>query len=597
MSHTLRGDPGVPHRPAGRLPMPPTRPEKHAYLATRQHRWLFFASALAFLGVAVSMGGMALYSPVTIIFVVPLALWLVEQAVTLRTSTFSRVVTVRSHRRIISSWRPAHYPSVDIFLPSCGEPLEILENTYAHVARLSYPGTLVAYVLDDADRPEVAQLAAHWGYRYLARPTSEFKKAGNLQYGLAHSIGDIVALLDADFVPRPEFLRETVPYLEDPTVGIVQTPQYFDVTAAQSWLQRCAGATQELFFRFIQPSRDAVGAAICVGTSAIYRRAALDRIGGFPQIGHSEDVFTGIHMARVGYRLRYVPVLLSKGTCPDDLDRFIAQQYRWCEGTLSLVTDRAFRTDPRLNRMQRLSYWSGLLYYLTTALNALIAPAPLLVMVLWLPHRIAPMNMLPLIGIVILWFVVLPMVSHVTWRVDVLRVQAIYGFAHLFCIVDMLSGHVEEWVPSGRVHGTFHVAVRVRRFMVPYLLITQAVSLGGLVHGIWVYGFANFWATVAFAALGAYILWPVAWLGLRQGLRTRRETREARTSGRHRTPVQSGGDARSAADQALDPNRAPAQEAAPVLTRRADRTGNRPSHRRVGRARLAQPSPARAPRR
>lgn len=116
MSHALGGASATPPTPPRHLPLPPTRPEKLAYLATPQHRWLFVASALAFLGVAVSMGGMAMYSPATIVFVVPLALWLIEQAVTLRTSTFTRVVTVRSHRRIVNSWRPAHYPSVDIFL-------------------------------------------------------------------------------------------------------------------------------------------------------------------------------------------------------------------------------------------------------------------------------------------------------------------------------------------------------------------------------------------------------------------------------------------------------------------------------------------------
>ncbi len=527
----------APQTSARALPVPPSRPEKVAYLASPQHRWLFVASALAFLGVAVSMGGMALHSAATIAFLVPVLLWMIEQAVTLRTSTFARTISAHTHRRTVSAWQPTAYPSVDVLLPTCGEPLDLLENTYAHVARLSYPGALTVYVLDDAGRAEVAALAGHWGYQYLARPTSEFKKAGNLQYGLARSSGDVILLLDADFVPRPEFLKETLPYLEDPAVGIVQTPQYFDVDVDQSWLQRCAGATQELFFRFIQPSRDAIGAAICVGTSAIYRRSALDRIGGFPQIGHSEDIFTGVRMAREGFRVRYVPALLSKGTCPDDIDRFIAQQYRWCEGTLSLVADRSFRSDPTMTRVQRLSFWSGLLYYVTTAVNAFIAPAPLLVMVLWLPGHVEPINMLPLLGVVLQWFVVMPLVSHVPWRVEVLRVQAIYGFAHVFCIADMLSGRVEEWVPSGQQRGPVHIAARVRRFMVPYLVVTQAVAVAGLVHGMWVYGIGRFWATTVFAALGAYILWPVAWLGFQRGRLERRRLRERRsTGGRHRQP-------------------------------------------------------------
>jgi cellulose synthase (UDP-forming) len=61
-----------------------------------------------------------------------------------------------------------------------------------------------------------------------------------------------------------------------------------------SWLQRGAGATQELFYRWIQPSRDRAGAPICVGTCAVYRLAALASVGGFAQIEHSEDVHTGI---------------------------------------------------------------------------------------------------------------------------------------------------------------------------------------------------------------------------------------------------------------------------------------------------------------
>lgn len=70
-------------------------------------------------------------------------------------------------------------------------------------------------------------------------------------------------------------LSELVPYFEDSSVGIVQSPQFFDTRGPMNWLQRHAGATQELFYRMIQPSRDAVGAAICVGSCALYRRASL----------------------------------------------------------------------------------------------------------------------------------------------------------------------------------------------------------------------------------------------------------------------------------------------------------------------------------
>ena len=63
----------------------------------------------------------------------------------------------------------------------------------------------------------------------------------------------------------------------------------------------------------MQPARDAADAAICVGTNAVYRRSALDAVGGFAQIEHSEDVHTGVKMLRAGYWTRYVPVLLARG--------------------------------------------------------------------------------------------------------------------------------------------------------------------------------------------------------------------------------------------------------------------------------------------
>jgi hypothetical protein len=132
--------------------------------------------------------------------------------------------------------------------------------------------------------------------------------------------------------------------------------------------------------------------------------------------------------------------------------------------------------------------------------------------------------------------------------------------------------------------------------MVPYLVITQAVSVVGLVHGIWVYGFANLWATAAFAALGAYILWPVAWLGVRQGLRTRREAREART-GRHRSPAPSGVDAPQDTVSVADPRAGTDVTTALLRTRRASRAQNAKPRRRFGRERLAQAPASKAPRR
>ncbi|CAN0520714.1 unnamed protein product, partial [Scytosiphon promiscuus] len=83
----------------------------------------------------------------------------------------------------------------------------------------------------------------------------ELKKAGNVRNAFARTSGEAVVIFDADFCPRPDFLRETLlPCLMDPTVGIVQTPQCFRWCKDQTWIEKGAGTSQEFFFRMEQAS-------------------------------------------------------------------------------------------------------------------------------------------------------------------------------------------------------------------------------------------------------------------------------------------------------------------------------------------------------
>lgn len=95
-------------------------------------------------------------------------------------------------------------------------------------------------------------------YRYsppdMVRPDRpSLKKAGNLRHAFAQTSGEAIAIFDADFCPRTDFLRETVPYLvHDASIGIVQTPQYFRYRKEQTWIEKGAGVTQEFFYRMVQ---------------------------------------------------------------------------------------------------------------------------------------------------------------------------------------------------------------------------------------------------------------------------------------------------------------------------------------------------------
>ncbi|MDT5033212.1 MAG: hypothetical protein QOC94_3383 [Actinoplanes sp.] len=495
------------------VPSPPDEEEKYRYYGP-QGRWIFCAFLLAFVGIVYGIARLALNSIWTSVLYELIALQVAAVVVSLISSTRRRRSSRAQHDSRVVLYRPAIYPSVDVFLPSAGEDLAILANTYRHVAQLDWPGRLTVYALDDSGREEVAELSTRYGFVYASRPNrGELKKAGNLKYGYEISNGDLIHVFDADFAPRPDMTRELAPYFDDPEVGIVQSPQFFDIQQPHfNWLQRAAGATQELFYRWIQPARDAVDAAICVGTNAVYRRQALQAAGGFAQIGHSEDVHTGVKLAKIGYRTRYVPVNLAKGVCPDTFDGFVNQQYRWCTGSMSLLADPTFHRST-LSVKQKLCFWTGFLYYITTAIAAFAGQLPGILMLWFFADQIRPLNYLPLLGTIVVWSTLMPRVTNYRWTPAVVRVQMLIGFCHAVALVDFLRGRTAAWVPTGAAAKT-PTAKRILRLLRIWLISTQILLWSGIVIGLMHYGIAAFWASILFGLPTLWFVYPLL-LGVR----------------------------------------------------------------------------------
>lgn len=365
---------------------------------------------------------------------------------------FTHDFDLARHRQLVLDWRPGVHPRVDIFLPVCGEPIQVLHNTWTHVRALAdhYPGRCVPFVLDDSANPELCAMAADFGFRYATRPNRGwFKKAGNLHYGFDRTDGTYILVLDADFAPRPDLLHELLPYLEaDERLAIVQSPQFFRVLDAQNWIERGAGAVQELFYRTVQVSRQHRNAAICVGSCAVYRRTALEENGGTTLIEHSEDVHTGFDLRCLGWDLRYVPLALSTGVCPDDADAFFNQQYRWCAGSMSLLGSAKF-WQARLRISSRLCYLSGFLYYAHTALFTFAAPLVPILLLLFLPDKVAVENLWLVLPSILYTTTVFSMWHRVPYRLEAWAARMMYGWAHAFAIRDILHGRSLGWQATG----------------------------------------------------------------------------------------------------------------------------------------------------
>ena len=255
---------------------------------------------------------------------------------------------------------PGAPPLVDVLIPTYDEPLAVLEPTVR--AALAMRGArLVVSVLDDGCRPEVEAMAERLGARYVAREESAGAKAGNINSALLSTGSPFVAVLDCDHVPRPDFLERTLEPMVDEGVAFVQTPQYY-ANSRRGGIAAAAWAQQALFFGAISRGKDADGAMFCCGTNVLFRRTALESVGGFPTDSITEDFALSVKMHERDWESRYLPEVLAVGLGPEDMASYVGQQRRWARGCLGAI-GRVLRA--RLPLRKRVHYLLSSAYFLS----------------------------------------------------------------------------------------------------------------------------------------------------------------------------------------------------------------------------------------
>lgn len=487
------------------MPHPPSDAESTSYFNRRGRflaTWYFVATAgfiVAFTSLIQTEPTFAVFAPYFVI----LAAWL---GFSTYLNVWPRDPKLQDHLDRVKAWSPARYPSVDVWLPVCGEPLAVIENTWRAVANLKWPGTINVHVGDDRPSDFVRALAEEFGFEYHVRDhPGRMKKAGNLLHLFNHSDGEFVAIFDADFVPRSDFFTQLVPYFDEEDVGIVQSPQYFAPDCHENWLQQGAGAIQEFFYRAAQPGRATRGGAICVGTSAIYRRDALEANGGPAQVPLSEDVHTGFELMGCGWRLNYVPIVLSAGLCPDNKRAYFNQQYRWCTGSINLVRSRKFWSQPMPLR-RRLCFVSGTTCYVTNALSAVCGPPFVFMLACLFPEIVRITNYLVLLPLISLQFVVIPLWCYSRIGLNARATQMRNSWTHVYAILDILRRSSEAWTPSGNTTGADS---RTKRVDYSILLWTGGLSIAATIGVI--VNFAS--RPIDFAPMLAFMIFLLALVG------------------------------------------------------------------------------------
>jgi cellulose synthase/poly-beta-1,6-N-acetylglucosamine synthase-like glycosyltransferase len=263
--------------------------------------------------------------------------------------------------------RPATLPppigrlvDVDVFIPVYNEPVEVVEATVDAARRMRGARVHVA-VLDDGDSPAMRDMARRLGIRYVQRAEHSGAKAGNINHALTVTDSAFVAVFDCDHVPDAAFLEETLGHFGERQVAFVQTPQYY-ANNERGGVTQAAWAQQALFFGAIARGKATADSMFCCGTNVVFRREALELVGGFPEGSLTEDFQLSVRLHEIGWRSVYVPKVLARGLGPEDLASYVSQQHRWARGCLSSIPSIV---QAELPRRQKAQYLLSAFYFLT----------------------------------------------------------------------------------------------------------------------------------------------------------------------------------------------------------------------------------------
>ncbi len=268
------------------------------------------------------------------------------------------------------------------------EPIELVMATLRAMRRIRHDGVLEVWLLDEGGDPEVRRRCERLGVRHFSRkgrpewnrPAGPFKartKHGNHNaWRAAHEDEyDVVAQMDPDHVPYPNFLERTLGYFADPDTAFVVAPQVY-ANLTESFVARGAAELAYLFHGVIQRGGNGHGAPLLIGTNHLYRPTAFRQIDGY-QDSIIEDhltsmvIFGAVNPATGNsWRGVYTPDVIAVGEGPATYSDFFSQQKRWAYGIWEIARGHSPAVLRRLPHWgQRLSFAALQAHYPTTAIS------------------------------------------------------------------------------------------------------------------------------------------------------------------------------------------------------------------------------------
>lgn len=255
------------------------------------------------------------------------------------------------------------FPFVTIQLPVFNE-MYVVERLIDNIMLLDYPiDKFEVHVLDDStdqtveiSRKKVEEYKEKgFNIELLTRTNRQGYKAGALKEGMKSAKGEFIAIFDADFLPRKDFLRKTIPHFLDPKIGVVQT-RWEHINQGYSLLTELQAFQLNVHFTVEQYGRDHGNLMLQFnGTAGLWRKQTIEEAGGWEADTLTEDLDLSYRAQLKGWKILFLENITAPAELPAEMNGLKSQQHRWMKGgaeTAKKMLPTIWKSD--LGMMQKL---------------------------------------------------------------------------------------------------------------------------------------------------------------------------------------------------------------------------------------------------
>lgn len=303
---------------------------------------------------------------------------------------FKFTIGLKPERLIQNPSKSSYQPFVSIHVPAYKEQPHVLLETLDALSKLEYENYEVLVVInntpEDSYKQPVKEYCDKLGEKfiYLDIKCSGFK-AGALNEALEYTNknAEILAVIDADYVVKSNWLKDLAPLFEDKKVALVQAPQDHR-DGDESLLKRAMNAEYAGFFDIGMVKRNEDNAIVAHGTMIMVRLQAMREVGNWTTDTIVEDSELGLRLFEAGYDAHYTSKRYGYGLLPDTIEAFKNQRHRWAYGAVQILKKhwKHFKPSSKtLTPKQKYHFINGWFFWLSDALGTTTA----ILNIIWAP--------------------------------------------------------------------------------------------------------------------------------------------------------------------------------------------------------------------